>query len=142
MMVKNKYGDFLSLPEYKNTACPAVGNHIKKRENFFSPRIDSFGKVYLCSMFVSSKFSLGNISTQTLNEIFESDSLKDLLSYLNLREKYVDKCNDCYASNICGRGCPAVSAENDILSKNDYCSFAKIQILTNNLRIDRNSNDF
>lgn len=131
--IKLKYNDYITLPEYKNTRCPAVTYHISGKKNYYSPRIDCTGNVFLCSMFVSPKYALGNIEKSGLNEIFESERLDDLLTYLHLRSRYVDKCNDCIVNAVCARGCPALSAENDIICQSEQCNIVKSEIILNSL---------
>lgn len=131
----NKYPGFVSGPKIQNTRCPLICAHkTEDRRYLVAPRIDSFGNVYPCAMFVSPKFSVGNIFKQSFNDIFSSEEFIQLIDYLCLREKYVEQCNTCIVSNYCGRGCPASSLELDQLNPNYYCQMVKWKMLSDSVK--------
>ncbi len=127
----NKYPGFVSGPKIQNTRCPLLCASESQEQMFVvSPRIDVFGNIYPCAMFISPRFSVGNIYRQSFDEAFSSKAFFDLVNYMGLREKYVEKCHDCIVSKACGRGCPASSLETDSINPNYYCKMVKWKMMS------------
>ena len=127
----NKYPGYLSGPKVQNTRCPFIYGGIKKDKKYnVSPRIDVYGNVYPCAMFIQDKFSIGNIFENSLNDCFSSDMFAKLLHYIELRELFVDDCKKCIISKSCGKGCPACALEKDILTSNYYCGMTKWKVIS------------
>lgn len=126
-----KYDGFLTGPKINNTRCPLIFGGVDDNRIYrLSPRIDTKGLVYPCSMFISERFSVGNIFESGFETIFKSKAFTSLMKYMELRENYVDKCYSCSVSDICGKGCPASSMESDILNPNLHCPTVKWKILS------------
>lgn len=70
-------------------------------------RISSDGYVYPCQLFSNKIFNIGNIKQNTLNEIVNSDRMKNFISLMNLRKFYIPECNECAYKCMCYTGCPA-----------------------------------
>lgn len=127
----NQYPGFVSGPKIQNTRCPLLCANDSQEQRFVvSPRIDVKGNVYPCATFISPKFAVGNIFKQSFHEIFSSKAFFDLITYMDLREKYVDECRNCIVSNFCGRGCPASSLETDSINSNYYCQMVKWKMMS------------
>ena len=127
----DKYPGFVSGPKIQNSRCPLLCAHENGEQPFVvSPRIDVYGNVYPCAMFITPVFAVGNIFNQTFEEIFTSIDFCDLIRYMQLREKYVNECKDCMISKICGRGCPASSLEKDTITPNYYCKMVKWKLMS------------
>ena len=134
MPLFEKYEGFLTGPKIKNTRCPLIYGGVTQDKIFIlSPRIDPKGLVYPCSMFISPKFSVGNIFKSSFKEIFASQKFINLATYMELREKYVETCNECAVSIVCGKGCPASSMELDIINPNVFCDTVKWKIISDTL---------
>lgn len=70
-------------------------------------RIAPDGKVFPCQNFEDEEFVIGNLMTETLQEIVDGEKFTDLLTLLNLRLKYIPACLNCVCRSICRAGCPA-----------------------------------
>lgn len=126
---------FVSGPKIDNTRCPLIYKIDSENKVFqVAPRIDVNGNVYPCAMFIHEKFAIGNILHNTLEECFQSSAFYDLLRYITLREKYIDSCNTCSISRICGKGCPASSVEKEILPPSNYCDMMKWKVISDTIK--------
>ncbi len=131
----NNYPGYVSGPKIQNTRCPLLCANESGNQHFsVSPRIDPHGNVYACAMFISKRFSIGNIFEKSFNDIFASDDFSCLIQYMALRERYVEECNSCSVSSVCGRGCPASSLEIDTINPNVYCKMVKWKIMSDALK--------
>ena len=130
-----EYRGFVSGPKIQNTRCPLLcANDTDEKKFVVSPRIDVYGNVYPCAMFVSKRFSLGNILQDSFDAIFSSKRFSELVQYMYLREKYVGDCLNCFVSSKCGRGCPASSLETDVINPNFYCKMVKWKMMSDAIR--------
>lgn len=121
--LKEKYNNKIriDIPTlYRNSICPwfaySAGNKLK-----ISPRIDVKGNVYLCSAFMSDKFSIGNICKHSLKDILlVNEDICKLLSFLNLYSNYID-CQRCLLNSNCNKGCPASVLEKLTEYDDNFC---------------------
>ena len=128
--IVEKYKGYFTGPIVENTRCPLIfGGNSEEKTYQIAPRVDVYGYVYPCAMFINPRYNVGNIFANTFEEIFSSDRFYDLINYIELREKYVNKCTKCIVSSVCGKGCPASAMEADMLSTNAYCTMFKWKIL-------------
>lgn len=92
-------------------------------------RIDCDGNVYLCEGFCGRDYSIGNIGTDSLANIVNSDRALKYLTFFKERINLIDKCRSCFLKNsFCYGGC-AVDAyyrQADCLITDDWCE-ARIQ---------------
>ncbi len=82
--------------------------------------IDASGNIFPCTLLTHHDLCLGNINNMTLEDIAQSEALKNLyLTCLN-RRSAVSKCSECVWRNFCQGGCPAsVYADKGALSATD-----------------------
>lgn len=64
--------------------------------------IDSNGDIYPCDEFLETSFVLGNLVSQDLNEIFNSEGFR---SYYSGRDVVRQACKECDWYDICNGGC-------------------------------------
>lgn len=122
-LLKDKYNDKIKIGVptlYRNSICPwfaySSGSKLK-----ISPRIDVKGNVYLCSAFMSEKFSIGNINKHSLKDILlVNEDIYELLSFLSLYSKYID-CQRCLLNSNCNKGCPASVLEKLTEYDDNFC---------------------
>lgn len=61
------------------------------------------GDCYPCDFYISEKFKLGNIGTETLEEILNSNGLA---AFLEKKNRIAAKCKECSFLRLCHGGCP------------------------------------
>jgi len=83
------------------------------------------GDVYPCSGGATNSFCLGNINSDSIDEILKSSVLKEFKSK---REISLDKCKDCDYATICNAGCLRKSymRRRRLDDKDYYCSAYKM----------------
>ena len=69
----------------------------------FSPRINSIGDVFPCSICDVDELMLGNIKKQTLKEISESEKLSSFIKKCQSRYSSFGKCSKCVIKGFCKR---------------------------------------
>lgn len=101
-------------------------------------RIALDGNVYPCQSFVDEQFSLGNVYTDSLVHIINSQRMDEFVRSVRNRLSFVEKCHTCGYQAICARGCPATaflengtinSVSNKCQSRKAYFNKALIQVL-------------
>jgi len=114
----------ITPPKISNSVCPFINN-----ENAdISPRIDSSGHVFLCSMFVNPMYSLGNANRDNISSITKNTRTKNILDFLNAFFK-INECEDCYMHSMCSKGCPAQYLNDLPDYRVDSCSFKRTNYL-------------
>lgn len=69
--------------------------------------LDPLGNVYPCQSLHRDKFKMGNLLTNSLNDILRSQVVKYIKEHLNI--DYIPTCKDCNVKYICGGGCRAAT---------------------------------
>ncbi len=127
--LKNKYQSRLDMhiPKIKsNNLCPWLDTTTTQLS--ISPRIDVFGNVYLCQMFNNTMFSLGNVYTDELKHIIESERTQTVLDFLR-NYNSLNSCS-CFLSSVCRKGCPAMYMNNLPEYYDEGCRARKINMFT------------
>jgi uncharacterized protein len=65
--------------------------------------IEQNGDVYPCDFFINNKYKLGNVGTESLEDILNSPVYKE---FLNLKPNLPKKCQSCQYIDLCHGGCP------------------------------------
>ena len=89
-----------------------------------SPRIDVYGNVFLCSMFINPMFSIGNIYKMNLSEIINGDRCKIITDFLYSFKRFIE-CKACVLNNTCQKGCLAQYLNALPSYHDDLCNFKK-----------------
>lgn len=84
------------------------------KENYkFAPVIKPDGSVQPCQGLYTKEFCIGNIFSQSVDEIVSSGNylVTDLLERIRKRRDNLDKvvCKSCFLNSTCGKGCVAES---------------------------------
>lgn len=105
-MLSKKYGDSIVINHQKvfYGRCPLF---LAAEEASIFPRIDVFGNVYVCQNFCGLCSTVGNIATNSIVELLDEKHIQDLSKRIK-NSKILSKCNTCYLSSFCGRGCPGI----------------------------------
>lgn len=110
-----------------NNICPFT---IKKDSYDISPRIDVNGNVFLCSIIDNIMFSLGNINSENIYEIINSNRTNDIVDFFCSFAK-INNCRNCLMNNVCAKGCPGTFFNKFEAFSDDYCSTRKYLMLRN-----------
>lgn len=101
------------------------GNCILTEENpLVDMRIDSLGDIYPCHGFYSSEFRMGNIFSNSVEEIMNGEKTHAVFDALRERRHSLRDCQKCmWREYICHGGCPAVAYMlfGDIYHLDDKC---------------------
>ena len=98
---------YLKLSGSPTIICPYA--IIRQHQNIvFLPRVTSDGDVFPCQVEVDSKFIIGNIYNNSLEEIMNSQQFKEYIEYISNKQARNKGCKKCILSKICGGGCIAV----------------------------------
>ena len=89
--------------------------------------IDTNGNVYPCVLMMRDQFFLGNIFSQSLNEISQSRQMLEICQLLSNRRFIIQKCLACTFRNLCQAGCMGQALDHfDSLMETDiFCSYRK-----------------
>lgn len=97
--------------------CPLLQNGLK-----MDLRIDSEGNVYPCQIFSGVQYSLGNIYSQTINEIIHSERTETFHDFIKIATEFNSECVKCAFKKSCGKGCPGERlADNSLNDVDDNC---------------------
>lgn len=102
------------LVHQQTTACGILGNC---RLQYV---IEADGGVYPCDFYVLDEWRLGNITKQTLKEIFENPKKE---FFFCSRTELSQKCNQCPFVKICGGGCKRMSDVMYVDKKQEFCGY-------------------
>lgn len=102
-ILSKKYNNYIRINHPKEFfgICPFYINDISS----LSIRIDPTGNVFPCQIMTSSKFIIGNIYENELIDITAPDRISRISESIAQIKK--GRCENCIASPICYRGCPA-----------------------------------
>ena len=87
-------------------------------------RIDSVGNIYPCHGFYSVEYKMGNIFTDTVDQIFKGENTCEIFESIKKRRYSLQDCERCmWRERICHGGCPAVAymLYGDINHLDDKC---------------------
>lgn len=70
--------------------------------------VEADGGVYPCDFYVLDEYRAGNLSTQTLHQIWEAETAG---GFLSRPKEPLDLCVECPYRRICGGGCPRMRRE-------------------------------
>jgi len=89
--------------------------------------IDTNGDVYPCVLMMRDQHVLGNIFSQSLLEISQSQKMHDICQLLSDRRYIIPKCLECSFRNLCQAGCmgQALDHWNDLMKTDIFCSYRK-----------------
>lgn len=104
--LSKKYGDSIAINHQKvfYGKCPLF---LVEEETSIFPRIDVCGNVYVCQNFCGLCSVVGNIATNSIAELLDEKHIQKLFKQIK-NSKILSKCNTCYLSSFCGRGCPGI----------------------------------
>lgn len=113
----------LKLPKL-TFGCPILDN--VQETVFLGPRIAANGDVFICQIFSDPEYSIGNINESTMEEILESNRLKNLIGDLREGQRNIKSCEKCVWKTSCSRGCIGMAIQNGGVSETDgQCSLRK-----------------
>lgn len=109
------FDDILNLLVHQQvTACGMLGNC---RVQYV---IEADGGVYPCDFYVLDEWRLGNITQQTLKEIFNNPQKEP---FLCSRKELPQKCKQCPFKKMCGGGCKRMSDVMYVDQKQNFCGY-------------------
>lgn len=90
-------------------------------------RIAPTGDVYPCQCFhFGTEYCIGNIKEQNLDEIMNSNKLREIKQNCFVRPLQIDSCVECKWMNFCGAGCMGNAFEvNGTIWSTDSCNLRK-----------------
>jgi len=90
-------------------------------------RIAPNGDVYPCQCFhFGAEYCIGNIKEQNLDEIVNSEKLREIIKNCFVRPLKIDSCMECKWINFCGAGCMGNAFEvNGTIWSTDSCNLRK-----------------
>jgi len=96
-------------------------------------RIAADGNAFPCQMFSSKQFCLGNVFSQSIQDILYGENMTQFSESILSRSHNIDSCNQCTHRRFCFGGCPATAfIENGtILSVSSSCKLRKYNINRN-----------
>lgn len=101
-----------------NYELPALGVgvdicHLISGQKPYAIRIDPKGDVYPCQGASTQPFIIGNVYKQSITSIIYGSVMKELVTLLTLRRKFMIRgnCKKCFYGMQCQGGCPGNSAE-------------------------------
>ncbi|TGY95051.1 radical SAM protein [Petralouisia muris] len=119
----------ISFPDEFTGVCPLILNEIDGGKIPLTPRIDSYGHVYLCQLFSGENYSIGNVYDNILTKICESDRLSHLVWFMRYGMKYMHECEKCVWQSACGKGCLALALSNGSIQETDgECELRREQL--------------
>lgn len=100
-------------------------------------KIDANGNVFPCQLLSDAQFSIGNIFTENLNDVYKGDKLKNIIDISKERINKIKKCNSCTFLHFCWGGCMAQSYNEygTLYKEYPYCEYRK-NVLKNKLEED------
>jgi radical SAM protein with 4Fe4S-binding SPASM domain len=115
LKLKGLWRDSCAVKEHLDTSisCPM----------FEMIKIDPSGYVFSCSQFMDKKFSVGNIRTETLENILIPERKRPLVELAFSRHQTVEQCSQCAVKKYCVSGCTAetYSAYGDVYHPDPHC---------------------
>lgn len=129
--LKEKYFPNFEMPSVYTGGCPIVlPNQQEDKWVEINPRIDAFGKVYICQGFNDEMYSIGNINENRLDQIINSENLVKLINFLYSGLFYGKECKMCVWKDVCGKGCVAerIQKGGSIQYSDGDCSIRKIDL--------------
>lgn len=118
--------------------CQGVGmNHTCSLTNvnnnviYLQPKVTCQGHVFPCQMHQKNEYIIGNVHSESLEDILNGDSARRFLALMYLRKTYMKECTDCLFRIQCGRGCmaKAVNDYNNPFAADGCCTFYKEWLL-------------
>jgi radical SAM protein with 4Fe4S-binding SPASM domain len=111
-----------------------IGNMLESLRNVGSTKcamadgeiyIAEDGNVYPCQMLMEEEFIGGNILKNTIEEILESKTFKEVREFSVLKN---DECSECPIRLLCGGACRARSYMDtgSIFKNSDFCEYEKL----------------
>lgn len=90
-------------------------------------KVVSNGDVYACQLFQGKNNVLGNVNTDCITDIIESEKTRQWIESIKNRKIVQKDCTYCIYTDICMCGCPAVSymQTNSLYIKQDQCMMIK-----------------
>lgn len=101
------------------------------------------GNIYPCDFYSVDEYFLGNINTNTIEEI---DNTRKKLRFIENSMVIPDRCRKCKYLRLCRTGCRRDKETNNIIGKNFYCSslynffeknISKLNELANLVKVDK-----
>lgn len=89
--------------------------------------IDTDGDVYPCVLLRDEKYRLGNIFTNSLDDLENSEQMSEICENLSYRREKIGHCNRCHFKNLCQGGCMglAMDQKGTILDTDNFCEYRK-----------------
>jgi len=121
----------IGMPDPISMGCPFVFHSDKPIP--VSPRIDSSGDVYICQAFSNPLYSIGNVKSDTLSRIIDSEQFYGLLNFFCCGLNYMHKCQKCFWNSSCGRGCIAINLDSGSIQETDGMCELRCEAMENQL---------
>lgn len=112
-------GLLLYMPEkYSDEIWCPIGNTLV---------VGTDGNTYPCVLMMNDEFKLGNVFSQSVNQIMESDKMKNICMSLSDRRNKIARCTSCRWQNFCQGGCmgQALDHKGTIWDTDDFCDYRK-----------------
>jgi len=86
--------------------------------------LDEDQNVYPCSLLMHDEFYLGNLKSDSLEKIQNSERFKKIILDCYNRKNLIQKCSKCAIKSICQGGCPGTvwNEHGNIFMPDDLCS--------------------
>lgn len=110
-------GLLIDVPEAISLGCPLVFHNDSPIK--LTPRIDTNGDVFLCQSFTNKLYSIGNIKTDRLKNLFNGVKFINLINFFCTGLNYMHECENCFWKESCGRGCIAVNLDHGSIQNTD-----------------------
>lgn len=99
------------------TACGILGNCSIQYV------IEGDGSVYPCDFYCLDDYKLGNITEQTLRELFNQQPAK---AFLNCQKELPSYCDACPFKALCHGGCRRMKDAMYVNDENNFCGYQKV----------------
>jgi len=88
---------------------------------------DTNGDAYPCVLMMKNEFRLGNLFSQTLSQLMQSDKMSEIYKILSTRRNIIAKCAVCNWRNFCQSGCmgQALDHKGTVWDTDDFCTYRK-----------------
>lgn len=89
--------------------------------------IDTDGSAYPCVLMMDNEFRIGNVFSETLAQLINSEKMAIICDALATRRNKIEKCSECNWLNFCQGGCmgQALDHKGTIWETDDFCGYRK-----------------
>ncbi|MCP4104509.1 MAG: radical SAM protein [Desulfobacteraceae bacterium] len=89
--------------------------------------VDTDGAVYPCVLMMHDEFRIGNVFSESLTQLIQSEKMAMICDALATRRNKIEKCSGCHWRNFCQGGCmgQALDHKGTIWDVDDFCEYRK-----------------